>query len=319
MQNYFRRKRASRKIGLVLGSGGARGWAHLGVIRALEEAGFEVDCIAGTSIGALVGAALATDCHRALESMALNLQWNEIIYYFSDLSFSRSGLVDGRKMLDFIGKHIQSVCIEDLPVPYCAVATDIETGKEVVLEKGDLLEAVRASISVPGIFTPVKRGGRILVDGGLVNPVPVSVVRAMGAKFIVAVDVNQGNNVTMRQTSDKALSPESRPKDAERDEEERTSVFSRLQETMAKLDLGTLKSSFPWLRKDSSAPHLFDVLGNAIRILEAQVAASMLKADPPDLIIQPDVADIGFMEFNRAPTTIQAGYEAAREALKQMA
>ncbi len=316
MRLFTNHKRSKRITALVLGSGGARGWAHLGVIRAMEEAGIAIDCVAGTSMGALVGAALATNCHRALESMAVNLQWTEILFYFSDLSFSRSGLIDGRKMLDFIGKHIESVNIEDLPIPYRAVATDIEAGKEVLLGEGDLLKAVRSSISIPGIFTPERRDGRWMVDGGLVNPVPVSVARTMGADMIVAVDVNQGSDVKIGNSGEEdspSLNRNNRGDDSSRG----SSMRSRLQEKMAKIDLGALKSSLPWLKKDSSAPHIFDILGNSIRIMEAQIATSMLKNDPPDILIEPDVADIGFMEFDRARKAIEAGYIAATKALKR--
>jgi len=178
-----------RKIGLALGSGSARGWAHIGVIKALTEVGVRVDYVAGTSVGAVVGAVYASGRIAALEDVVLQLDWKQIAS-FLDIVFPKSGLIDGNKIADFIRRHVEAKKIEDLPLPFCALATDLATGGEVAIQEGDIIEAVRASISVPGIFTPVRKDDMILVDGGLVNPVPVSMVREMGADFVIAVDLN---------------------------------------------------------------------------------------------------------------------------------
>ncbi|MBW1955612.1 MAG: efflux RND transporter periplasmic adaptor subunit, partial [Deltaproteobacteria bacterium] len=178
-----------KNIGLALGSGSARGWSHIGVLRALAEAEIKIRYVAGTSIGSLVGAACALNKMDVLEDFARQLDWKQIVS-FLDVTFPRSGLIDGKKISDFFRSHVREMNIEELPLRYCAVATDLATGREVVLNKGDLIEAIRASISVPGIFTPVKKKGRFLVDGGLVNPVPVSAVRKMGADYVIAVDLN---------------------------------------------------------------------------------------------------------------------------------
>jgi len=177
------------RIGLALGSGSARGLAHLGVIRAIEDAGIEVDFIAGTSMGAFIGAIFASGNLDRLAADLLDFDWKSITSLL-DLVFPRSGLIDGQKIAGFVRAHVSSASIEDLSIPFRAVATDLMNGKEVVIGTGDLIEAVRASISVPGILTPVRSDGRILVDGGLVNPVPVSTVRAMGADLVIAVDLN---------------------------------------------------------------------------------------------------------------------------------
>jgi len=184
--NIFHKKKGvrSKKIGLALGSGSARGLAHIGVIKALDEAGIRVDYIAGTSAGAVVGAVYASGRINSLENVVLQLDWKKIVYFF-DVVFPKSGLIDGNKITDFIRNHVDEKNIEDLPLPFCAVSTDLATGNEVAIQEGDLIEAVRASISIPGIFTPVKKNDITLVDGGLVNPVPVSVVREMGAGFVI--------------------------------------------------------------------------------------------------------------------------------------
>lgn len=165
---------ARPRIGLALGSGSARGLAHIGVLRALKEARIDVDVVAGTSMGAVIGAVFASGKIDGLTAKLLNLDWQSILVLL-DPMFPRSGLIDGQKIAEFVRPHVPSARIEDLLLPFAAVATDITNGEQVVATTGDLTEAVRASIAVPGIVTPVRSNGRILVDGGLVNPVPVQV------------------------------------------------------------------------------------------------------------------------------------------------
>ncbi|MCK4505818.1 MAG: patatin-like phospholipase family protein, partial [Candidatus Aegiribacteria sp.] len=177
------------KVGLALGSGSARGWSHIGVIRALEEAGITVDYIAGTSIGALVGAVYASGRIDLLEDAVQQFSRKHILS-LSDPVLPKSGLIDGVKIADFIHQYVLDMPIERLPIPLAIIATDLNTGDEVVLREGNIVEAIRASISLPGIFKPVKKDDYLLVDGGLVNPVPVRIVRDMGADFVIAVDLN---------------------------------------------------------------------------------------------------------------------------------
>src|SRR5574340_1819748 len=176
-------------IGLALGSGSARGLAHLGVVRAIEDAGIELDFIAGTSMGALIGAIHAAGKLGELEATFRTFDWKTTASFF-DVVLPKSGLLDGAKVSELVRAHVHADTIEMLPKPFAAVATDIVSGEEVVIRSGDVIEAVRASISVPGIFTPVRSNGRILVDGGLTDPVPASAARAMGADLVIAVDLN---------------------------------------------------------------------------------------------------------------------------------
>jgi NTE family protein len=176
------------KIGIVLGSGSARGWAHIGVLRALDEAGIKPDIVCGSSIGALVGAVYADDGLEALEEWVAGLTWRTVLNFF-DISFN-GGFIKGAKLTRFLEENFLEKKIDELPRDYAAVATDFQSGREIWLREGRVAEAVRASIALPGLFTPVEREGRLLVDGGLVNPVPVSLCRALGADFVIAVDLS---------------------------------------------------------------------------------------------------------------------------------
>ena len=176
------------KIGLALGGGSARGWSHIGVIRALEEAGIEPDIVCGTSIGSLVGAAYAAGELDRLEGWVRSLTWQNVVSLL-DVTVT-GGFIKGAKLVEFFGSRFKDTDISKLPKPFGAVATELVTGREVWLREGSVIESVRASIAVPGLFTPVARDGRLLVDGGLVNPVPVSLCRAMGADIVIAVELN---------------------------------------------------------------------------------------------------------------------------------
>ena len=185
-----RLKLQKRKIGLALGSGAARGLAHIGVLEVLEKEGIPVNLIAGTSAGAAVGALYAQGKNTTqIKKLVLDLGWKKFAPLV-DLSLPKTGFIRGKKIKDlltlFIGGDIK---FSDLKIPFACVATDIETGEEIIIDRGSLTEAIRASISIPAIFTIVKREGRYLVDGSLVNPVPVSVAKQMGADFIIAVNV----------------------------------------------------------------------------------------------------------------------------------
>ena len=177
------------KIGLALGGGSARGWAHIGVLRALNEAGIYPDIIAGTSIGAVVGGCYVAGELDALEQFARELTRRKVLG-FLDFNFSGSGLINGQRLCDILEDTLKGVTIEDLSKRFVAVATEIGTGHEIWLSRGRLVDAMRASYALPGIFRPVAINGRWLFDGALVNPIPVSVCRALGARYVIAVNLN---------------------------------------------------------------------------------------------------------------------------------
>ena len=306
------------KIGLALGSGSARGLAHLGVIRAIEDAGIKVDFIAGTSMGALVGAIHAAGKLDDLEAAFRGFDWKKTASFF-DVVLPKSGLLDGAKVSELVRAHIHADAIELLSKPFAAVATDIVSGEEVVICTGDVIEAVRASISVPGIFTPVRSNGRVLVDGGLTNPVPVSAVRAMGADIVIAVDLNHqiiaGKNL-------KPLLPAAKNKNETVGE---SGMFSRwvgdyllsMKDIRQKLLAGDAPASAQFRKWVSTEPlpSIFEVLLASINIMETRLTQTRLSLDRPDVIIQPPLGHIRFLEFGRAEEIISIGYEHAQRQL----
>jgi len=187
------------KIGVALGAGSARGWAHIGVLRALEKAGIKPQIICGASIGALVGAVYAGEDLDALEEWVVGLTWRKVLGFF-DVSFS-GGFLKGARLISFLRDNLLDKQVEDLALPFGAVATDLRSGREIWLREGRATDVVRASIALPGLFTPFDLDGRLLVDGALVNPVPVSLCRAMGADFVIGVDL--GSSRTGRNVSDR--------------------------------------------------------------------------------------------------------------------
>lgn len=184
------RQEATACTAVVFGSGGARGWAHIGVLKAFRELDFKPDIVAGTSIGSIAAAVYAAGALDQFLKFSKDIDWFKATQLFVEFGVHRAGLIEGRKVTEFISSLIPVSTIEELPIPYAAVATDLETSEEVVFKSGSLIEAMRASISMPGVFTPVRSRGRYLVDGGLVNPLPINVVKAMGANRVVAVNIN---------------------------------------------------------------------------------------------------------------------------------
>jgi NTE family protein len=314
MINIFHKKIPKTGVGLALGSGSARGWAHIGVIRALAEAGIRVDYVAGTSIGALVGAAYASGEIDALEEVALQLDWKKIVYFF-DVILPKSGLIDGKKVSVFIGNNVKKINIEDLPFPFCAVSTDMNTGNEIAIQDGDIIEAVRASISVPGIFTPVKKNGTILVDGGLVNPVPVSVARKMGADFVIAVDLN--HDIVGKKVSVHNHENMNSDKEPVKTLPGKNKMLNALNKRVRAIDIPTLTQVRQWAGMEDPLPNIFEVLVTSINIMETQITVTNLETDPPDILIQPNLGHLKFLEFNRAEEAIAEGYKEGCEQIKK--
>jgi NTE family protein len=293
------------RIGLALGGGSARGWAHIGVIRTLADAGIEPDIVCGTSIGALVGAAYVAGELDPLENWVRSLRLQTVVS-FLDLSLN-GGLIKGDKLMDFFREHFVDRDIRKLDRPYGAVATDLQRGREVWLREGRVTDAVRASIALPGLFTPVQVEDRWLVDGGLVNPVPVSLCRAMGADFVIAVDLN-----TDRLGRHLKPKPEKAPRKRAETEPETLAdtVMARIQASMSQL--GINHGAGPRI------PAMLDVVTSSINIMQVLITRSRLAGDPPDIMVTPLLADLGLMEFHRASVAIDAGRRAAEAVMQQL-
>jgi NTE family protein len=299
------------RIGLALGSGSARGWSHIGVVDSLIDAGIEPDIVCGTSIGALVGAAYVAGRLTALGQWAESATWREIVGLI-DVRLSGGGLIDGKQVVAFLrGLGIEQP-IESYAKQYTAVATDLVTGREIWLQCGPIHDAVRASIALPGIFSPARIGDKWLVDGGLSNPVPVSVCRAIGADIIIAVNLN-GDLLGRRFESELQPSAVATPSRVP------GGFLGRvLSQLPAALREQAEQIALRLLPQGSSTPGYFDVLANSINIMQDHITRTRLAGEPPHVMLVPRLRDIGLMEFNRANEAIAEGRACVEQALPML-
>ena len=290
------------KIGLALGSGSARGWAHIGVIQELAKIGIVPEIVAGSSIGALVGAAYASDQLDELDSWVRSLTWKEIINYV-DLSILGGGFIQGEKLLDLARLYFKEDSIESLPRQFGMVATELDTGREIWFQDGSIIEALRASIALPGMFTPVKIDGRWLVDGGLSNPVPVSLCRAMGADIVIAVNLN-GDIVGKHSRNHDDKKERLDNEDNSSDNAFWDRVSDQLTNTLNEQKDIILSKLFG---DNLEAPGLFNVLASSINIMQDRITRSRMAGDPPEIILSPRLSELGLMEFDQAAIAIEEG------------
>jgi NTE family protein len=283
------------RIGLALGAGGARGWAHIGVIRALQEAGVEPEIVCGSSMGSLIGAAYAGGTLERIESWAQALGWRDVLGLM-DFTW-RGGLIRGEKLFDFFRTRVENRDIGELPMPYGAVATELASGREVWLREGNALDAVRASIAIPGVFAPVLRGGQVLVDGGLVNPVPVSLCRALGAEIVIGVDLGWGKLGYYRERAQAV---------ARQKAGERSGWWSRITGNSAAGKEKALPAA--------SMPGALEVFLTSIDVMQVRVGRSRLAGEPADVLITPILPEFGMMDFHRAAEAIAEGRAATERA-----
>jgi NTE family protein len=314
--------RRKPRIGLALGSGSARGWAHIGAIHALEERGVKPDVICGSSIGALVGAAYASGQLDKLEKWSTSLAWTTVVRLM-DLSWS-GGLIRGARLFNLFNTILDDVDIDQLAVPYGAVATELGSGREVWLRHGKMLDAVRASCALPGIFRPAVRDGVLLVDGGLVNPVPVSMCRALGADIVIAIDLSWGKLGIYRDRSRDKGGGGSEDKggrlDALPDGTVEMPVAPReMPGWLGKLGRGWMARAAKKVEEQVSnqvrMPSILEVFTTSLDIVEMRVARSRLAGDPADILLTPLLPGFGTMEFHRAKEAIEEG----RASVERMA
>lgn len=299
------------RIGLALGSGSARGWAHFGVIDSLVEAGVEPHIVCGTSIGSLVGAAYVGGRLTELRQWAEAATWREIVGLI-DVRLSGGGLIDGKQVIEFLVRLGIDKPIESYAKPYAAIATDLVSGREIWLQSGPIHEAVRASIAVPGIFSPARIDGKWLLDGGLTNPVPVSVCRALGADVIIAVNLN-GDLLGRRFESE----PEApAPNASARVPNEFLGRMLNQLPTAVREQAAQIAPRL--LPEGSAVPGYFDVLANSINIMQDHITRTRLAGEPPHVILSPRLRNIGLMEFNRAKEAIAEGRACVELALPML-
>lgn len=285
-------------IGLALGSGAARGWAHIGVLKTLVEAGYTPEIIAGTSIGAVVGGCHAAGKLAELEDWARALTRRRV-FSLLDLSLGGAAIISGARLRTLLDRDIGTTAIEDLPIRFTAIATELVTGHEVWLNRGSLVEAVIASYALPGIFEASRVGGRWLVDGALVNPVPVSAARAMGARLVISVNLNGSDFGRVSVVSAHGAAPG----ESVADEAPpaplggRALLRQRLKDPMG------------------GPPGIPTVMMEAFNITQDRIARARLAGDPPDVAISPRIGHVGLFDFHRAEETIELGAAATRDML----
>jgi len=291
------------KIGLALGGGVARGFAHIGVLRVLLKNGIVPDIVVGTSIGAVIGAAYLAGKLDALEEWARALNRFRIMSYL-DFRVRSAGLIGGTRLVSSLHEHFGDMTFEHLDRPFVAVAADMVTGHEVWLRQGPLVEALRASFSLPGVFAPVMLDQRWLIDGALINPVPVSPCLAMGAQMTIAVNLNSDIIGNARRPGQSIPT---------------VAGFDLLEQQH---EAATLASRIPlarrFFRREPNKPSLFGVMFASLNILQDRIARSRLAGDPPDVTIEPRIGHIGLAEFDRAGEIIDEGAAAAERRLPQI-
>jgi NTE family protein len=294
-------------IGLVLGSGAARGFAHIGVLQVLLARNIVPDIIVGASMGALVGGCYACNQLETLERWARSLTMRRIIGYL-DVRFGGSGLISGGRLANQLQESIGAVAIEDLPLRFAAIATEVGTGHEVWLTRGSLALALRASYALPGIFPPIEIGGRWLVDGALVNPVPVSAARAFGARVVIAVNLDadrfgRGATIASHGADPGDGHPVEPPGNVRNGLARLRSMFGIERELKRDLIAG------------SARPGFSTVMIESFNIMQDRLTRMRLAGDPPDVHITPRIGHLGWLEFHRAAEAIEIGRAAAEKAL----
>ena len=302
-----RQSKSPPNLGIALGSGSARGLAHIGVLQELESIGIEPAIVCGTSIGALIGAIYACGQLQAFESWIRSLTIKEVIRHMDLNLLSGGGVADGTKLIDFCREQFGAYRIEELPKPFAAVATDLNSGREIWLREGSLWDSVRSSIALPGLLTPVRSDAHWVVDGGLVNPVPVSVCRAMDAQSIIAVNLN--GDIVGRHLR--------------KGDEPPTEAGANIPPTnlLERLTANIRQKATPVISQllrptDSEEnPGLLEVLSGSINIMQDRITRSRLAGEPADVVLAPRLAHIGLLEFDRAGEIIEEGRRCVRSML----
>ncbi|NQV41834.1 MAG: patatin-like phospholipase family protein [Candidatus Marinimicrobia bacterium] len=301
------------KIGLVLGSGASRGWAHIGVIEALEKHGVEVGVITGASAGSFIGAAYAGGGLKQVKKFALDMDWKAVLSYL-DLAFPRSGFIEGHKVAELINLFTHIDKFEDLNIPLIMVATNMFTGKQVTLSKGSITQALRASMAVPGLLTPKLIDNEWLVDGGVVNPLPIDVCRDAGADIVIAVDINS------ERITNKKNPPQNEAwiKNSEKIEMKRAEVIKSWTDRFGSRGKNLGSKIDQWFTREAPSPHIFEVLGSSINIMQRKIEEMNLQTHVPDVLLAPRLGDMSFFDFDHAERAINEGFKCGEESIPKI-
>lgn len=308
-------KKTHRKtVALVLGSGSSRGWAHIGAIEALAEEGIPIDFISGCSVGAYVGALYASGSLPSLKDFVLSMDGKKIFSYF-DVVFPRSGLLDGaKKVAELFSMHTAVKRFSELNIPVMMVATDLHRGEKVILKSGNLLQALRATMSVPGLFAPARVKGRFLVDGALVDPVPVGVARATEADVVIAVDLNSG--IVSRQMREQNVKEIETPEKEE--PKPKNELLIKLADYYENAELAFKEKINKLLGRDADLPDIIDTVMTSINIMEERITRINLAVEPPDILVQPRLGALKMMDFDQVNLTIEEGYTSVKEKMEDI-
>jgi len=294
------------RIGVALGGGAARGWSHIGMLRVLESEGIIPHVVVGTSIGAVVGGCYAAGKLDVIEAFARSLTKRRVMGLL-DFHLGASGLIAGERLRILLEGDLGDRKIETLPMRFCTIATEVGTGHEIWLTRGGMVEAIRASYALPGIIDPVRIRNRLLMDGALVNPIPITAARALGADIVLCVNLN--GDLKLRGTTIQSLSSsdDNEVVEAAIEEPRRWGLFGPMWSTQ---DRDKRKNG-----RERHGPGIASIMIDAFNITQDRISRSRLAGDPPDLMISPKLAEIGLFEFHRAAEAIRLGEDATRRAL----
>lgn len=302
------------RIAVVLGSGAAKGLAHIGVLKVLDEIGIKPDIVTGTSMGSIIGALYASGLKASeIEMIASSMERSDIKKFFS-FTFGEAGLADGAKIREFLEDFLPFRKIQEFPIPFACCSCSITDGREIIFDKGDAVEALRASSSIPVLLTPDRIGDSVLVDGGLVNPVPVSIARRMGADIVIAVNVlntpilenktleipdSVYNNEPARETSQML----------ERLNDKMKNIIEREKREIAK----TAKTIGSFLNMNDQI-NIIDIASQTFMMAESNLAKYRLSIDKADYLIEPDMSDIKHLDFLKIKEAVLIGEKEAWKA-----
>lgn len=316
---FYKKKTKRKKIGVALGSGSSRGWAHIGVLDALDKSGIKIDYIAGTSIGSFVGAIYAAGELKSLKNFALKMKWKDVLNNL-DFTFPRYGFLTTEKVSNMINMHTNIKQFNELNIPLKIIATNLLTGEQVIMDSGNIVDAISASGSVPGIVIPFVRNGEILVDGGLVNPVPVNIVKEMGADVVIAIDLSKGiidhkfkkQKKVSKKNIDQKLYSEIYFKNIE------NPIIKKLTRKLTKAEKVVFEKVGSWKKSKVDLPNIFETFATSIDIMETQITKMNFRISKPDVIIRPKLGDLKFFDFNLGEKAINEGYERTIEKMEEI-